>query len=756
MRTLRTLTIMVLAFAWAWQTACGDAADEPTTIITIDPAPTGGSITLDPADGPYDEGTVVTVTAEAEEGYAFDAWRGDLSGTTNPETLTMDEDKTISANFREVEPETYTITIDPAPAGGSITLDPAVGPYEAGTEVTVTAAADEGYTFDEWDGDLSGSTNPATLTMDEDKTISAAFTADVPTYTITIDPEPTLGSITLDPADGPYNEGTEVTVTAVPDTDYSLVEWSGDLSGSTNPETLTMDEDKTISATFVYSGGDVYVHKEGDDENPGSPEEPVATIARAFAIIEGRDGTGTIHIAAGTYEVDYSSTAHIVAVEGVNLYGGYSADDWDDRDVSDVFSDTDHQTIIDDISAGGSETRDDASRAIFVGNGISAATIFDGLYIKGGDAGTQYTTGVFITGGTATFTNCFINGGGGAYTTAVYVVDAADLELSTNHVVGGDMVDTESTGIYLENTTASIIENTIDGGCGGGNISTGLHVVDAVLADCSGNLIIGGTGETARGVVVEGESSAAVTGNMIHVSNDTLDYGDLIGVMASTPGMAIINNIINVSGLLDPHYPYGIVIEDDDTFILNNTIHVSNASNGDLYGIEEWGTHDGTEVENNIIISEGGLGTGYAIGLDAALSISNNNLFGYTYYCAIGGDVADMDTTAVTTGDGTGTLESFGNVSIDMIDNGGNDYFTDPDGADDDLATTEDNDWHLASDAAILNVREGGLDQSEVDEFPVNGSSEPIDLEGTVRTAGDTDATNANAAGWSMGAYEAD
>jgi hypothetical protein len=58
------------------------------------------------------------------------------------------------------------------------------------------------------------------------------------------------GDVTLDPDGGTYSPGTEVELTAEPDTGWAFSGWSGDLSGSNNPESIIMDSDKTITATF--------------------------------------------------------------------------------------------------------------------------------------------------------------------------------------------------------------------------------------------------------------------------------------------------------------------------------------------------------------------------------------------------------------------------------------------------------------------------------------------------------------------------
>jgi len=63
-----------------------------------------------------------------------------------------------------------------SPAGdGSVVLTPAAGQYSSGATVQVTAEPDSCWKFDHWGGNLSGSTNPATITMDADKSVTAYF-----------------------------------------------------------------------------------------------------------------------------------------------------------------------------------------------------------------------------------------------------------------------------------------------------------------------------------------------------------------------------------------------------------------------------------------------------------------------------------------------------------------------------------------------------------------------------------------------------
>ena len=58
---------------------------------------------------------------------------------------------------------------------GSVTAAPSVAWYPDGSEVTLTAIAVANFTFTNWSGNLTGNSNPASLTMDADKAVTASF-----------------------------------------------------------------------------------------------------------------------------------------------------------------------------------------------------------------------------------------------------------------------------------------------------------------------------------------------------------------------------------------------------------------------------------------------------------------------------------------------------------------------------------------------------------------------------------------------------
>ena len=58
-----------------------------------------GTVTRNPNAASYPSGTVVTLTATPGAGQQFNGWSGDLTGTANPATITMNANKSVTATF---------------------------------------------------------------------------------------------------------------------------------------------------------------------------------------------------------------------------------------------------------------------------------------------------------------------------------------------------------------------------------------------------------------------------------------------------------------------------------------------------------------------------------------------------------------------------------------------------------------------------------------------------------------------------------
>ena len=97
---------------------------------------------------------------------------GAISVTSPNGTATSSGSFTVTTT----PPPTFTLSVT-VQGSGSVSLSPPGGVYNQGTVVSLAATAQPGWLFTSWQGDLSGSANPATLTMDANKAITAVFTA---------------------------------------------------------------------------------------------------------------------------------------------------------------------------------------------------------------------------------------------------------------------------------------------------------------------------------------------------------------------------------------------------------------------------------------------------------------------------------------------------------------------------------------------------------------------------------------------------
>lgn len=123
----------------------------------------------------YEAGTTVQLTAEAEDGWSFSHWEGDLEGDDNPQTIEIYDEKEVTAVFERVE---YTLTVQIEGEGevSEEIIQAAKGtdyPYE--TEVELTANPSDGWSFSHWEGDLDSEENPETIQILDEKNVTAIF-----------------------------------------------------------------------------------------------------------------------------------------------------------------------------------------------------------------------------------------------------------------------------------------------------------------------------------------------------------------------------------------------------------------------------------------------------------------------------------------------------------------------------------------------------------------------------------------------------
>ncbi|HOW25917.1 MAG TPA: YDG domain-containing protein [Bacteroidales bacterium] len=218
--------------------------------------PLGCTAEVISGDGPYALDEVVTLLATPGPGYNFAYWANPMCEMIVEEAQF---NHTILCQWNdfvavfEAIPYNVTLTANPT-AGGSVAGG---GVYYIGDNVTVTATPTVGWVFSGWyQGATLKSSNPSyTFTMPAaDVALEARFTITTVTLTVTID-GPSLTSVTVKNGStvltAPYvvNYGTVLTLD--PEPNGLWLNWTGDLTGTANPATLTMNGNKAVVAHFA-------------------------------------------------------------------------------------------------------------------------------------------------------------------------------------------------------------------------------------------------------------------------------------------------------------------------------------------------------------------------------------------------------------------------------------------------------------------------------------------------------------------------
>ncbi len=387
---------------WYFDGWAGDASstDEQITIImdenkeitaqfdapeyTLDVSIEGeGSVDIDPDQASYKHGTEVTINATPAEGWYFEDWSG-TDKTGQEITITMDENKSLTAHFDEYVPANFTVEIisqidgETYYEGETIRIEYlvkntgelkdtqdvifSVGDVEEDVEIEVTLEGGDEFKGEfAWEASDPGEHRLEVASEDEEDSITisveerpeeAYFSITITGYDgqVEVDEEVTIeytiknvgelegtrdiflriedeeevliegltlesdqehedefvwetdekgtyevevfsedgsdkvdinvtglryeldvdiegeGKVDLDPEEGEYEEGTEVTLNAVPDEGWYFVEWTGDYTRTEEEITIKMDEDVAVTAHFEEGEPHFEVEITGYDE----------------------------------------------------------------------------------------------------------------------------------------------------------------------------------------------------------------------------------------------------------------------------------------------------------------------------------------------------------------------------------------------------------------------------------------------------------------------------------------------------------
>mgnify|MGYP002532284922 CR=1 FL=1 len=289
----------------------------PDTVVTVGDGAQLADCTIT-FNGNGGSGSMDSVTVKAKTNYIlpecgftapadqeFKAW--EIGGTEYKvgNSYTVNGDIEIKALWKNsvITPSTYTVTVSNDGNGtGAATPSTAA----TGTEIALTATPNEGYHFKEWQVISGGVTivDDKFTMPDTNVAIKAIFEEDAPPvpteFTITVK---TDGNGTASASPDKAVAGTEIRLTATPNTGYHFKEWQV-ISGG-----VTIKDNK-----FTMPNDNVEVKAIFEKDAPPAPTEFIVTF----------DGNG------GTPSVGSMTTTNqkLTSLPSASRSGSYSFDGW--------------------------------------------------------------------------------------------------------------------------------------------------------------------------------------------------------------------------------------------------------------------------------------------------------------------------------------------------------------------------------------------------------------------------------------------
>ena len=277
----------------------------------------GGSLSNVPTKARYkDEVSLASVTITPDEGFAFDHW---VVTDANNSPITVNDNKfvmphynvNVSAVFTD---EVFHITTKTAIKDGETITESAAcgsvtggGDFRGGSKTTLTARANEGYTFSKWDDGVT--TNPRVIeNIQADATYTAYFTAKkykVQKVAAASGGDFTISGMEQEGDNDVAGTGTVLTLTATPDSGYDLGSWK------------IMDaNDADITET-------VGLHQTGNTATFNMPAKDIKVTAtftlKEYDIIINNVAGGTITASASKATMGQEITLNVVPAEGYNF-----------------------------------------------------------------------------------------------------------------------------------------------------------------------------------------------------------------------------------------------------------------------------------------------------------------------------------------------------------------------------------------------------------------------------------------------------
>jgi len=254
----------------------------------------------------------------------------------------------VTDAFGNTDDASAEVTVNPRltltkQGGGSVVSEPGgiecgdactsdAGIFDLDTDVTLTATAATGTTFQGWSGgDCDGSTEiQCVVTMDAPKSVTATFTAS--TYTLTVNRNGD-GNVTSSPGDidldggtnsDTFTHGTSVTLTANPAPGTVFTNWTGGpCAGQTSTTcSFTITSSGTTTANFGVIAYTLDVSRTG--EGTGTIDSSPSGISVTTTQIS--DDASFDHGTSITLTADAADSSNFTSWSGVTCQGSNTSD----------------------------------------------------------------------------------------------------------------------------------------------------------------------------------------------------------------------------------------------------------------------------------------------------------------------------------------------------------------------------------------------------------------------------------------------
>jgi len=199
-------------------------------------------------------GDSVTIEAFAAEDYIFTNWVNSADAfisAENPLKIAVISDTVLIANFEKVAEDTlaiFAVTLGVNPAGTGTVAGG--GSYDSNTVATISATANNCYSFSEW---RSGNTvistqNPLTVVVSSDTTLTAIF--ELLKFNLTVT---SAGNGSVSGSENAIDCGASRVISATANSGYKFQHWSsgGNVISTSNPLTVQVLRDTNLVANFV-------------------------------------------------------------------------------------------------------------------------------------------------------------------------------------------------------------------------------------------------------------------------------------------------------------------------------------------------------------------------------------------------------------------------------------------------------------------------------------------------------------------------